>query len=322
MNGEVVIALTGYDVDGDALLARITTLPARGTLHQLSQVYSDYGYEPKVGASVGAALTLVSGSRNRVVYRVPANENAPAGAWAQFTYTVHDGTSSSEPGIVWVVPPHGRLVWSDFATGLDGWRVSSNGGAAAQQEAGGLRWESYSRGLLNRYVLATDAEVHVAAGESGGDLTRFYFEAPSKFLGNQVGAYGGSLHLTLGSSAGDFSAATRNPDAKVVVLECDTCDSGRGIRLARFAAQGGVPADGSDARISFALAPREWRKDPKSAIREWTAPSACELVEVLSGLTRVAVLGDLTRWYESVALDDFGLVRGSGVPIECADLYY
>jgi hypothetical protein len=36
---------------------------------------------------------------------------------------------------------------------------------------------------------------------------RWYFSAPSKFLGNRANAYGGTISFALGSFAGDFSAA-------------------------------------------------------------------------------------------------------------------
>lgn len=304
-------------------MARVRTLPATGSLHQLTQVFSDFGYEPKRGSQIGAGQlpATVSGSQNRVVYAPPANTNAPAGAWTTFTYTVFDGTAESLPGIVWVLPPHERLVHSGFSEGADGWRVETNGAAEAGKPAGGLVWEPYSRGALNFYVLATDAEIH-ADRVTGDDRTRWSFVAPAKFLGNQVASYGGAFEFTLGSAAGDFAETNRNADATVVVLGCTSCAAGKGIRLARFADSTALPLDGRTRRVSLPLTPASWKKDPKSTILAWTTPSDCELVEVLSGLTSIHILGDHTRWYESVALDDVDFKRGPGVPIKCVDQYY
>lgn len=40
--GEVVIRLMGYDLDGDDLVATITSVPDSGTLHQVSRRTSQY----------------------------------------------------------------------------------------------------------------------------------------------------------------------------------------------------------------------------------------------------------------------------------------
>merc|ERR1719197_394364 len=66
-NSEHVVRLRGYDADGDALKVSLVTLPqpsaaTAGSLHQLSQPYSAYGYEPKRGNPVSAAGTVVTGS--------------------------------------------------------------------------------------------------------------------------------------------------------------------------------------------------------------------------------------------------------------------
>jgi hypothetical protein len=122
--------------------------------------------------------------------------------WATFTYTVTDKTSTSVAGIVWLVPPHHNLVYSGFSTSLEGWSITGNGMAQAALAAGGLTYEPYSRGLLNHYVIGTDAEINTDV-PSNDDLMRWSFVAPSKFMGNFIIAYGGSLVFTLASAAGE-----------------------------------------------------------------------------------------------------------------------
>ena len=57
-----------------------------------------------------------------------------------------------------------------------------------------------------------------------------------------------------------------------------------------------------------------WIKDPKNTLLQWPLPTKCEMIEVLSGLTAVRILGDLTDWYESIALDAVSLkAPASGV---------
>ncbi|CAM9381687.1 unnamed protein product, partial [Sphacelaria rigidula] len=81
---EVVIRLSGYDIDGDDLVATISSLPGSGTLHQLSKVFSDFGYDPKAGELISAAGTQVTGSGNRVLYRRPKADAEPRSAWGRY----------------------------------------------------------------------------------------------------------------------------------------------------------------------------------------------------------------------------------------------
>lgn len=324
---EVVITMRGYDSDGDALTVRITSVPDSGKLYQLSQVFSDFGYDPKRGSEISSASSAspveVTGSKHRIVYTPPANTNPPEHMWSQFTYTVSDGSATSEPGIVWLLPPSGKIVSSDFSAGLDSWTVEGNGARSASMVAGGLVYEPYSRGLLNHYVLATDAEIHTNK-VSGNDDSRWHFVAPSKFMGNHAIAYGGSFTFSLASAAGDFAASNINGQAALVVIECATCNSGSLIRLARFADASSIVLDGKSKTITIPLTENEWKEDPKNTLQEWGNPTKCEMVEVLSGITSIKILGDHTKWYESVALDNVAYVTGKpgAVPVQCADIYY
>jgi hypothetical protein len=54
----------------------IADLPASGSLNQLSQVFSLYGYEPKAGVKVTSQNTVVTGSNNRILYVRPVPDLA------------------------------------------------------------------------------------------------------------------------------------------------------------------------------------------------------------------------------------------------------
>lgn len=278
-------------------------------MFQLSQVFSDYGYEPKQGDGV-MPMTTVTGSKNRIVYTPPANTNPPIGKWDWFQYKVYDGSTWSEIGIVWLVPEHRNIVASDFATSLDGWMVAENGARAKTMVAGGLIYEPFSRGLLNHYVLNTEAEININRVTKDDD-TRWYFVAPSKFLGNHAVAYGGRLEFSMASAAGDFAKSNHNANAAMVVLDCASCNRGAGVRLAVFGDQMVVKMDGSTQRVSIELTEGVWKEDPKNSLNAWGNPTQCEMVEVLSGLTGMKILGDHTRWYESIAIDDVAYKAGS-----------
>jgi hypothetical protein len=101
-SGDAVIRLKGYDLDGDnvsfflnicyvslflfthcivsicmQLKYHITSPPGSGKLTQLSQVFSNYGYNPKAGTAItSSGATQVTGSKNRVYYKRSAPDAA------------------------------------------------------------------------------------------------------------------------------------------------------------------------------------------------------------------------------------------------------
>ena len=312
---DVEIKLLGYDVDGDKLTATIASLPSVGKVYQLSQVYNTHGYLPKYEEKnvVSEANTLVTGSSNRVVFVLPAGTQQSQGKWATFTYVVHDGISTSAEGVVTLVPPGGALASSDFTLGSDGWAVVNNG------NGGGLVHEMTSFGMLNHFVYGTDMEINVDV-KTGDDKDRWYFQAPAQFLGFQASAYGGSLEFALAAFSGDLKTeANLNRDRDVVVLECRFCAGGNGMRF--------VIRDfdftGESKLISIPLLETAgWLKDPRNTLATWTIPSKCEMVEMLHELSALRILGDYTKWYETVGLDNVKLVhKGEGFkhapPVEC-----
>lgn len=48
-----------------------------------------------------------------------------------------------------------------------------------------------------------------------------------------------------------------------------------------------------------------WLKDShNSLVTEWSAPTQCDMIQVLSSISSLRILGDFTSWYETVALDN------------------
>jgi hypothetical protein len=105
----------------------------------------------------------------------------------------------------------------------------------------------------------------------------------------------------------------------VLLLECAECDGpvGKGITLgysaAALAASPSGPFTGAPLRVTVPLKERRgWVKDSQNSLVPWGAASQCDLIQVLSRLSRVRVLGDWTAWYETVALDDFQVLNTQG----------
>lgn len=304
--GDAVIRLKGYDLDGDKLKYHVTSTPNSGKLTQLSQVFSKYGYDPKAGVSIsGSSDTQVTGSKNRVYYKRPPPDAATNQLWSTFTYKVTDAKSSSYDGTITIVPPSGAIVGSDFLLSNEDWKVVGNKALSTM-----TTFESFSRGRINHYIVGSDDKINLKK-DGGEDMSLWYFDAPSSFLGNKGVSYGGQLSFTLAAFSGDFSAL--NDNAYLVQLDCADCIGpvGKGITLAYPLSKAlrEAPSSFKDGsmEVTFSLELLEtsgWLKDTQNTLIEWAPPSQCDIIQVLSRLSSVRILGDLTRWYESVALDD------------------
>eukprot|EP01034_Spumella_vulgaris_P026225 gene26225-32766_t len=214
-----------------------------------------------------------------------------------------------------------NIVTSSFFATLT--LVSPSGNKVNAAAAG---FEPYTRGpLLNHYIIGLDELINIE--RSGAtDQSLWYFDAPSKFSGNLGIAYGGTLQFTLGAFSGDFSQLNGD-SVNVVLLDCATCQGpvslgvtlGFSISALRGSSSGMF--SGNTKRFSIPLLEGlavGWRKDPQNSLLEWTTASQCDVIQVLSRLSRVRILGDWTTLQETVALDDVRVVNTMGrIPL-CA----
>ena len=58
------------------MIYSISALPVSGSIYQLSQVFSMYGYEPKKGVQILSSSTAITGSDNRLLYTRPNPDQA------------------------------------------------------------------------------------------------------------------------------------------------------------------------------------------------------------------------------------------------------
>jgi len=314
--GDAVIRLLGYNENRPSpqMTYRTKELPSTGTIHQLSQVYSAYGYEPKKGTDITSQDVAVTGSNNRIYYKRPNPDAAGTGKWDTFTYTTSIGSGESETATVTLVPPSGALVGSSFLLDRQGWTITGN------KKTTDAVFESYSRGaLLNHYIYGTDNKVNVnTAGSDDGSL--WYFESPSAYHGNHGIAYGGSIKFTLGAFSGDFSKLNAD-STHLVELECASCPGpvSTGVTLAFPISASTTTFTGQAATFSIPLLEgKGWIKDPQNTLQPWIEASKCDVISVLSRLSAFRILGDWTTWYESVALDDVSFVNTKGALPLCA----
>lgn len=320
--GNHVIQLTFYDPATTRQQFQIVSTPETGTLYQLSQVFSNYGYEPKAGTKIfNATSAAVTGSKNRVYYSRPSPDTAGVNKWGSFDFKVVRQTDSipSYVSTVTLVPPSGNIVGSNFLLSDEGWTVTGNKAQSSRPSH-----ERYTRGaLLSFYISGTDDVINVDSSTSP-DQSLWYFEAPKTYYGNQGIAYGGSLSFTIAAFSGDFSSLN-DKSTNIVELECESCDGPirKGIRLgfsmaALMKSPGGM-FNGDAKRISIPLNEFSgWLKDSQDVLVPWYKVSQCDIIQVLSRLSKIRILGDYTTWYETVAIDNVQISNTKGSLPLCA----
>jgi len=229
-------------------------------------------------------------------------------AWASFTYYVSDkdGRNRSHDAKVVLVSPSAVIVSSDFRVSDDGWTTIGN-------RPNGVTHDYYSRDKLHQYIYASENSLNI--NTKGEDIDVWYFLLPSKFHGWNGILYGGRIEFTISSFGGDF-AKTRGKESKqinMVEISCAKCNINKGITIG-FPLDAVDKFDGTVKTYSLALNESSgWLKDPRNTNFKWTVPSQCDIIQVLSGISSIKILGDLTTWYEIVSIDDVQLVTAKPV---------
>lgn len=299
--GEVVISLYGHDIDGDETIATITTLPKSGTLYQLSHIFNTHGHDPKFGTPITNVPVEVYGKRSSVVYKRPEYDREDIEEWGRFQYTVADKKEQSSNGTVVLVSVSKVVVASDFRFSEDKWTTIGN-------NPNGVNYERTSRGKMSNYIYAADNSLNIDADGNDSDL--WYFKFPDKFYGWHGIVYGGRMEFDLSSFGGDFSPERQNQSGNLnlVQIYCSKCRLNQGIRIG-FPLHATDGFDGTTSSFSLRLTETSgWLKDSQSTLLDWTVPTKCDMIEVLSGISSIQLLGDFTKWYESVSLDNVKFV--------------
>lgn len=342
----MIITLRPYDTDTPAykLTSKIVTLPkdqttiSGGALYKINENYVKHGsnhhFKTQGEAPLGSTAlpyTLDTSVSNRVVYgRVEGERRDTSGVLDVFTYTVDDGTSTSLPGTITILSESSKkLVSSSFDSNDENWKIEGN------RLKNSVNYENSSRGKeLNHYVFGTDDSITSSNTDSTSpDTSLWRFVAPEKFHGNWATGYNGNLKFTVSSFSGDFSTKNLNYDTTsstnsltnavqpntsnhLVKIHCKTCKVNTGVTIAYP-----FPQDYTGKTKVFDLLMNEnnWLIDPETSLTAWSKPTKCEFLEVLSSISSLSILGDFTRWYESIAIDDVILKvadnKKGGVPI-------
>ncbi|CAJ1427901.1 unnamed protein product, partial [Effrenium voratum] len=283
-------------------------MPSWSGLH--SRVHAQIREDRLLEVEVPCAL-------RRVVYIPPSDVFPPEGRWAALTYEVQEplAGNKSEQGQVSFSSPSQQVAASTFVGGTDAWTISGNSYSNVPT------WQAFGWGILNRYIYGTD-EVQYIDFDTSSDKSKWYFEpSPGKFyLPELATAYGGTLKFTIASTYGDF-AHLNNP-LDFITLECSSCNSGRGLRIVRFA-DNGLEWAGQEKIMQVILATgNHWWRDPMNAALPFTDATECEIAAVgapvpgksasasrIGGLPSNALVGELRVLLEK---QDTSKVQGAG----------
>ena len=307
----IAIRLRGANPCGNKLSYVITELPWYGAIYQLSQVFNLHGYNPISGKQITDKNTVVDWSTNRIYYVPPGRRSVRLQSDA-FSFMITDGKNTSFDGTVTVVDKSGTIVGSDFLSGDEGWTILGNAKAGAVTVP---EFEPFNRGKsFNYYIYAKDDIVH-NSNFGDQDKSLWYFNAPTKFMGNKGAAYGGHISFSIGLFAGDIASLSKG--INLIELECKECGYNTGIRVVYRFSKIHFSHKIANFKIEL-LETTNWLKDPQDSLKQWTAPSKCEFIQVLSRLSGLRILGDITTWYETVALDNVFLSNNKNIVPACA----
>lgn len=280
----------------------IENLPTYGEVKQLSQVYSSYGYDPIDGYRINTSHSVVTDTKNRIYYKTNHGVKPPRDTLSYIAVNKKNGCVSTQ-GLITIAPDTGILAGSDFLINSENWNIVGN------KEIHGVVEISHTSitPLLSHYIYGSDNIVN-SNTKDPNDKSIWYFQAPDKFLGNIAIAYGGQLEFTIAAFSGDFSKM--HPlSYYAVILECTICNEETGARL-------GFPIanihelsnfTGKSTKIIISLNEYSgWLLDVGISYKDVSTkmPNKCEFINILSKLSSIKILGDLTVWYETIALDN------------------
>jgi hypothetical protein len=130
VNHDVVMTLSGSDLDGNPLSYYVGSLPSAGTLYQYSGGVR--------GSAINADNTLVSDTGGRVVFA--PGSNGTGNPYATFNFTANNGLGGSVPAQVTV-----NINLPQAPQSMNGsWMTSTNGSGSFALNFGGSSSATYS----------------------------------------------------------------------------------------------------------------------------------------------------------------------------------
>ena len=94
-------------------------------------------------------------------------------------------------------------------------------------------------------------------------------------------AYGGTLHFTVKATYGDFDYLNEPPPLDWIVLECSSCNDGKGLRIVRQV-DAFFKWHGEEKQVSIDIVGgNSWVRDPLNGALQHTSATECEVGSIL-----------------------------------------
>lgn len=316
--GSKIFPLKSYqdNIDKEGILSphnikmNITNQNFTGTLCQLSQTYSAYGQGNGRGRVITKGNSVVTGSNNRVYYERPNPDRYPDEKYGYFQFVAIGVTGEeSFPAKVTLVDEYGLLQKSTFLLTDENWKIIGNQEKTPQP----VVHEPFNRGVgMSYYIYGSDNHLNIDK-QSDSDISLWYFQAPQKFLGDHSIAYGGKFSFDTTYFSGNFNKENFNDgDRAAIVFDCDACAGPvrGGIKLyisikTLMEQNPTIYSTGAITSISIDLKETGgWLKDSQNVLVADRPPTTCDFIQVLYQISSIKILGDWTKGYESVAIDN------------------
>jgi len=317
-SGSIIFPLKSYqdNIDKQGSLnpnnikMNITKQDFSGTLCQLSQTFSAYGQGNGRGRIITKENSVVTGSMNRVYYERPNPDNNPDEKYGVLQFVAIGVTGEeSLPAKVTFVDENGLLQSSKFLLTDENWKITGNQEKSPQP----VVHEPFNRGPgMSYYIYGSDNHLNIDK-QGGSDISLWYFQAPTKFLGDHSIAYGGKFSFDTTYFSGNFNKENFNDgDSAAIVIDCDACAGPvrGGIKLyipikTLMEQNPNIYSTGGITSISIDLKETGgWLKDSQNVLVADRPPTTCDFIQVLYQISSIKLLGDWTKGYESVAIDN------------------
>ena len=242
-NRDLLIALSGTDLNGDPTQLRIVTLPGIGALYQC-----DGGAR---GTMISAVNTMVTDPTGRVVF-VPTL-NGFGFPYASFQYLANDGLADSPPAMVTVSidRPYLAYVMTQPATQVTGTSATLNGMVTVNKGLASRAWFEWGTNTVygNQTApvdLGTGSNVVRVTDAIGGLTVGMTYHFRLAATNAEGAAYGADQMFAVGKKLGAWGGNTYGQTKVPVGLSNVVAIAGGGYHSLALQADGMVKAWGNN----------------------------------------------------------------------------
>jgi hypothetical protein len=270
-----------------------------GSIFQVSNVYSKYGYNPIQGKKI-INSTKIFDKYGRFVYLT--NNLNHKGLHDKIDIKI----TSPSPNqvftqIIYILPNSGIIVSNDFLFGIEDWKIIGSNPLKNNNNNLPIH-NKHSSKNMSYFISWTDDFIDVDNSDSD-DKSLWYFRSGEKFNNNLEISYDGNIQFIMTSFSGNFSNQNDLSKIPFVIIYCNNLDynifyyyHNHKTNLNNY--------DGSTKKFNIKLNNSRWKKIlTKKNIQDNLTQK--EFINCLKDINYIDILGDWTRGIETIGLDSF-----------------